>query len=135
MPLTMNTPFVDGYKKEIAKIYNAPINGDLISNRKIQKIKGLFLCISENRNIPSKRIKEIKNEIKNELGIKKITKNLTNRWINSKSSTPVVCVKTHGEMVVNQLKNISNFVKEWRIHFVNNTNPKFLPENWSIDHE
>ena len=43
--------------------------------------------------------------------------------------------RTHGEIVVSKLTNIDSFIKEWRFHFIQNTECKFLPKNWSIDNE
>jgi hypothetical protein len=122
------------YKKKIADDYNSPINGNVISNKKTQKIKGLFICLTDSQ-IPKNRLKEIKDEIKSELGIKKITNKLISKWMNHKSENPFVCIKTHGEMVVQKLENIKEFIEKWRIHFIENANPKFLPENWSINYE
>ena len=121
------------YKKQIAENYNAPINGSTISDVKNIKIKGLFSCLLD-RSIPNFRIQEIKNEIKKELGIKKITKKVIEKWMNSEFQR-VSCIETHGEMVVRKISDINQFIIEWRSHFVNNSNPKFLPKNWSINHE
>lgn len=30
--------------------------------------------------------------------------------------------------------NLFDFIKKWRQHFVDNTNPKFLPNYWSVEH-
>lgn len=122
------------FKKEIANEYNSPIDGDLINNKTTQKIKGLFLCLSD-KSIPKSRIRSIKSEIKKELGIKRITKKMNNHWINIKPDKPIICIRTNGEMVVQKIKNIKEFIKRWRSHFVESTKPKFLPENWSIDYE
>ena len=41
----------------------------------------------------------------------------------------------HGQLVMEKIKDIMEFSKEWRTYFVDNLKPKFLPKEWSIDHE
>ena len=41
--------------------------------------------------------------------------------------------RSHGEVVASGVSNIAAFVKEWRTHFVESMDPKYLPEGWSID--
>jgi len=121
------------YKKKLSEIYNVPINGDLINNKKLQKIQGLFLCLDK-EEIPDKRKEEIRKEIKEELGVKRISNQLKKKWISQNTPPPIICTKTHGEMVIEKINSIDQFIKNWRIHFIENTNPKFLPKSWSIDH-
>ena len=45
---------------------------------------------------------------------------------------------SHAESVVNfymQNEGILKLEKLWRQHFLDSMKPKFLPENWSIDHQ
>jgi len=119
-------------KKELAEVYDSPINGDMIDNRKILKIKGLIGCLFS-KDIPKNRILEIKTEIKNELGYKRLTDKLIKKYSNMEISGP--CIKTHGEMVVEKISDIKLFIEDWRKHFIDNTTPKYLPKNWSITNE
>lgn len=123
------------HKKKIAEDYDSPINGNLIDNKRMQKIKGLFMCLFDKSNIPKSRLDQIKEELRIELNVRKITKSLISKWINSKLDVPVVCTKTHGEMVIQKIDNVKDFITMWRSHFIENANPKFLPQNWSINHE
>ncbi len=41
----------------------------------------------------------------------------------------------HGKLVVEKVKDIREFIREWRLFFVETFSPKFLPKEWSIDHE
>ena len=44
----------------------------------------------------------------------------------------------HGKLVVDQLKDddqIKEFIKRWRLFFVNNMKPRFLPQAWSVEHK
>lgn len=41
----------------------------------------------------------------------------------------------HGKLVVDQIKDLKAFIKEWRIFFLEELEPKFLPSEWRIDHQ
>ena len=41
----------------------------------------------------------------------------------------------HGQLVLEKVKDLKEFIIEWRKFFVDSFNPKFLPEEWSIEHE
>lgn len=38
----------------------------------------------------------------------------------------------HGKLVIEQVKDIEQFVQKWRFHFVDKMKPKFLPMYWSV---
>jgi exonuclease 3'-5' domain-containing protein 2 len=125
--------WAQSYKILLSQKYLAPINGELINNKEILRLKRLASCLVEKRNkIPNKRISEIKQILKLNFGWKKISKKRLNELINSNLK---VYNRTHGEIVVSKLDNIDSFIKEWRSHFIQNTECKFLPKNWSIDNE
>ena len=97
------------------------------------KIKKLASCVLfENKQIPRKRIIQIKNDLRKVFKCKKLTKKLLNKVISEK-------VKfhnhTHGQIVVSKIENIQDFIKQWRLHFINNNECKFLPKNWSENYE
>lgn len=37
-------------------------------------------------------------------------------------------------LLIAKIDDIQDFVKRWRQHFVETMNPKFMPENWSVDY-
>jgi hypothetical protein len=42
----------------------------------------------------------------------------------------------HGKLLVEKLDNhqkIEEFVKRWRTHFIETTNPQYMPKGWSVD--
>ena len=41
----------------------------------------------------------------------------------------------HGYLVLQKVKDLKLFIMEWRKFFVDSLNPKFLPDEWSIEHE
>ena len=124
--------YASEFKLKLADIYDAPIHGEIINNQDIIKMKRMANCIVYNKNIPSKRLNEIKDVIRNYFSWKNITKKRLDYILESKIK---VYKRTHGEVVVSRIPNITNFIKEWRNHFIMNNDCKFLPKNWSVENE
>ena len=41
----------------------------------------------------------------------------------------------HGKLVLEKVEDLKQFIMDWRKFFIDSFNPKFLPEEWSIEHE
>ena len=41
----------------------------------------------------------------------------------------------HGKLVIGKVKDLKEFIMEWRKFFIDSFEPKFLPKEWSIEHE
>jgi len=121
----------DKLKLEIGKQYNSPINGIVENDISLTKCVGIARAIINVDTIPKKRIKVMRDTIKEFLGIKRLTKNRLEKLSNVKSGT--IVKKSHGEIVVEQIVDIEEFIQLWRTHFVDIMEPKHLPENWKID--
>jgi hypothetical protein len=121
----------DTLKSEISINYNAPINGEIEDYKDVIKYSKLSSTIlGDTTNIPKSRIKEIRNRIKDFLGIKRLTSQRLQKMIDIKSR---VIKKTHGQLVIEKVSNIQQFVEMWRRHFIDKMDPKFLPNNWKIE--
>ena len=122
------------FKLDLADKYNAPINGELHDNKDFLKIRRLIGCLlGENLSkIPKWRLKEMKEEIKTYFSWKKVSKKrLEDIW----NLEVKVYKRTHGEIVVSSIQDLDIFIKDWRKHFIDNNDCKYLPQNWSIDNE
>jgi len=120
----------DELKKQLSLEYKAPINGELETKGDLVKyVKIATTLVGDTSNIPQSRIQFLRGQIKSYFGIKKLTQNKIDEISKSKST---IIRKTHGEIVVSQLKDIQNFVELWREHFINSNDCKYLPENWSV---
>lgn len=119
-------------KKELAEIFDSPINGIMSEDSPMIKAKRLAHSLSDTTNIPTKRIHEIKSQIKSILGIKRLSRSRISNLINSRFRK---CEKTHGEIVVSRIGSINEFIKMWRNHFLSTMDCKFLPKNWSVNNE
>jgi hypothetical protein len=118
------------YKKEISQKYDCPIDGIIVDRSREKKIKNFILCL-EDKNIPKWRISQIKSEIRRELNIKRITRSVIKEWSNKVIKN--FCSVSNGEMVVQKIENLDEFIRDWRSHFIQTMDPKFLPEGWSIN--
>ena len=41
----------------------------------------------------------------------------------------------HGKLVIEKVKDLKEFIMEWRQFFLDSFQPKFLPKEWSVKHE
>ena len=41
----------------------------------------------------------------------------------------------HGKLVIEKVKDLKVFIMEWRKFFIDSFQPKFLPKEWSVEHE
>lgn len=121
----------DDYKLKLSIIYQAPINGEPIDNREILKARRLAnSLINFEKEMPKNRKIEIRNQIKDILGVKKLHKSRLQKLLNLEVK---YSNKTHGEIVVSKIQDIRSFMASWRKHFIENNDCKFLPKNWSIE--
>jgi hypothetical protein len=126
--------FAFDFKLSLADKYNAPINGELINNKDFLKVRRIASClIGETANhIPTWRIYEMKKQIKSHFSWKRVSKKRLEDIVNLEVK---VYNRTHGEIVVSNLENLNNFIVEWRKHFLQHNDCKYLPQNWSIHNE
>ena len=95
---------------------------------KISKLASTLLK-EDIKKVPSRRLRELRKSLRDELGIKRLTKD---KIIEMSKSTPTVVKRTHGEIVMSNVTDIQSFVEMWRSHFVENNDCPYLPKNWSI---
>jgi hypothetical protein len=118
----------DIVKVSLSKQYDAPVNG-IIRKTNLSHIKIANALLY--RDLPNNRNKELKLQLKTILNIKRLTRKrlIETANLDIKSSTVIT---THGEIVVNKLNNINEFIQMWRKHFLDNNECKFIPKDWNI---
>ena len=126
--------FAFDFKLSLADKYNAPINGELINNKDFLKVRRMASCLIGDTatHIPKWRIKEMKNIVKSHFSWKRVSKKRLEDIVNLEVK---VYNRTHGEIVVSNIENLTEFIVEWRKHFLQHNDCKYLPQNWSIDNE
>ena len=121
------------FKIKLAGVYNAPINGDLINNKDLIKVRKLASCLLNNGyQMQKNRVNEVKSEIKSFFGLKKLHKKRLENLMNLELK---IINRTHGELVVSKIDNIDDFMTSWRKHFIENNDCKYLPLDWSVENE
>ncbi|KAL9657140.1 hypothetical protein ABK040_002765 [Willaertia magna] len=137
-------------KNDISIEFNAPVHGiGRIVNSDFIKIKKTVGAILKNRDkIPENRLKEMYQLINNYLNRKdedfEVTDEDLNELMNLESFNEEN-FKSHGELVVNEMKRRSNgddevfidlleeFTIRWRKHFVEHLRPSFMNKFWDVN--
>jgi hypothetical protein len=138
----------DELKEQLAQKYHIPTNGiiskyniisdGIVSHNRItleesqmrKIISNCNLLLREDKSsIPQSRLEEVSDEIRKFIG-----HDFTEDEIREISNLrPTILEKTHGQVVVEMVDNIQQFIEMWRTHFVDNNECRFMPTNWKID--
>lgn len=121
----------DELKKDFAKMYNAPVDGkwDDIDDMSIRVAKIATALSLHSDVIPYDKKEKLMSELAMLLGHTDFLDSLDYLMIRPKAEMR----KSHGEMVVEQLLSIDDFIITWREHFILKCKPKYLPKNWDIN--
>jgi ribosomal 50S subunit-associated protein YjgA (DUF615 family) len=129
--------YADELKKQIAKKYDAPLEGRTTVDHKLfYAIKSAYALKNHAEKMPKHAVDAMKDKVRDYTGKKNVTQKIID----------VLCemdyeeakkVKSHGEMVVEKLilqgdEAIQEFVEMWREHFIKYAKPKYMPKHWSI---
>ena len=150
-------------KEEISKKYNVPLN--VQSNGKANYLKlqqfqkKCRVLMKKNKPLPEKAQKRLKKDIFNSISNLKNEVDYLKDFI---EKNKIKCEKEedidenflelfsgkfeiescaepkknmHGYLVLEKVKDLKEFIMEWRKFFIDSFNPKFLPDEWSIEHE
>lgn len=117
-------------RKELAVRFDVPIEINKKQACKKNKIIGLAKTLIEQENIPNERKEEIVSEIIDFTGNDAISMKDIETLIKIKPNSNGI---NYSKVIANQIIDYDEFAKEWRIHFVETMNPKFLPSNFKID--
>lgn len=151
-------------KKQISEHYNVPLivhsktQEDYLSiDQLIRKAKTLYKKNNslphENKSCLKKQILDLVNQLKNSSAhielFENVFSNIQNESLDDLNDDITEKIaqyhphqisssdkkNLHGKLVVDQIKDLKAFIKEWRIYFVEQMEPKFLPSEWRIDHQ
>jgi hypothetical protein len=141
------------YKNQIAEKFkvdsieamNAKQISYMVSNLKDQfkAVKLLDTLLNRYNDIPEDRVLWIAVEIEQMFGIDVLDLSFdeiddlyckTDKLIKTKKHE-LMNVENfyHGKAVIAKLKHPKQFIKGWRVHFIESMQPRFLPIGWSID--
>lgn len=123
------------FKNKIAKELNIPICGTgVVSEKSYYPIMAAAKALlNQKHKLPESRREELFNKIK-EFYQREITQeDIVSASLLKPFSYEMY--KTFGQIVVEKLENIRDFIFKWRAHFIENMNPQYLPEYWSIHND
>ena len=130
----------DNLKHEIARKYDAPIDGVKIEvNHKLfYAIKAAKAIGKHGDKIPKEKTDFYKEKIREYTGKKKVTQKIIDELINTAfGEAGSVDLKTHGEIVMEKLSlkgddAMQEFFEMWRRHFIKHAKPKYMPKYWDV---
>jgi len=127
--------FASKLKKQISNQYGVPLDGiglNTYEYKNKHRIRNLAnVLISYYSKIPKKRIEEIKLEIASLLG--STIENIDLKLLAKQKIKKPKLYQSHGKLVVEKIDNCQEFVEMWRKHFIENANPQFMPDMWSLN--
>lgn len=127
-------------KIEVAKEYNVPIEVKRkVVKKRLQAFSAARAIVKHSDGIPENRKDELKNKIADYLGHQPSSEEIEQFAVADRNDLYENDDKLtqHGGLVVAKLDTIEkldDFIKLWRRHFCNVTNPRYLPSHWNIDH-
>lgn len=124
---------VDAYKLVLCEKHDVPFKGvqPKLNIALGRATNAAFAIVRHGSKIPATRLEELKSHVAeysgrcDEAALEELTK------VKKPYSS---CGKSHGQMIVDNLGlgDLQEFYEGWRQHFLDNTNPKFMPDHWSV---
>jgi len=151
--------------KRIAERYSVPLKVLSESQREIKRLECVIISAKKIHNsfeMPESKKQEIGQELmefiyKSEENIKKfpfffkeiffndeLPKKITDfsketlRKISKykiKEETPEDKRNYHGKLIVDKISDLNEFIRGWRLFFIESMDPQYLPEAWKVDHQ
>lgn len=122
-------------KQQMADEMGVPSNGvGLRTNKLYNQIRNAGHALMEFYDkIPVSRREQLLDVLRDHFGRHEISKDdiITARAIHATVLDPEY--KSFGQFVVESLEDLDSFVKDWRTHFVESMEPKFLPPYWDVN--
>jgi hypothetical protein len=119
-------------KKELAKEHSVLKNNTTIIDPALKKICLYATAILKQPAIPPVRYKMMMDAISSYYG-HVITIEDLEKASQVKYNTRRKDYRSEGQLIVEQLSDVEEFVKLWRQHFVTHTKPAHLPQHWTVD--
>jgi len=125
------------FKRTLANAYDAPLSGEEFEEvRRIARAGAYARAIYHyGDRIPDERQIEMLDQITALLGTNDFSIESVKDFIPEKpTSLKDWNLRTHGEIVAEKLDDLQNFVRTWRLHFVDIMEPRHMPKAWSVDY-
>jgi len=151
----------DRLKKQIAEEYEEPLNQfsemQVVKDKVFTAQKQCSSLLKHGEKMPTERYSELVSKLQNFIDEQESYQNLLKEQVGSDQVNQEVikyieqnsqkllslhgkynwkkkgnCV--HGENVIKKVSNLKEFIRRWRVHFIETMNPQHLAEAWSVDH-
>lgn len=120
-------------KKQLEVKYDASVNGVGLQKPLKELINissAAYALMNYGAKIPEPRKSELNKIVEDYLGRELAPEDLAGLQKLARTNSDQFI--SHGQLVVEQLDNITEFEELWRQHFVDVMKPKFLPEHWRV---
>lgn len=148
----------DKYKLTIAHTFDSPLQGrPWVQQPRHHKVRRAAGALLKHRDkIPSDRLKELENLVKQFWEVDDISQDILEESVKLVGLVRGEGYQEHGEIVVQKLLEeqgklslakepsstlpkeedpLFHFIKSWRIHFLEHSNPACLSPEWNVDEE
>lgn len=125
-------------KQSLAEIYDAPMHGENFKEiNAINKAYGYARNILLHSDIiPPSRLETMKQHIKDVFDLQDVSHETLVSLIEGElSCAKDINKKPHGQIVIERVDDLDEFVQMWRKHFVDRMKPRFMPNGWSITYK
>lgn len=126
--------YADVLKQNLSEKYNAPLQMSVKNN---DIIKSIIICrtiIKYWNDIPGDRIEKLLNDFKDINGWEPDTFDQMYDFIEENENVNYI-ENSHSKLVVDNFSDdYMKFIVMWRQHFIDNMNPKYMPDFWDVNY-
>ncbi|XP_056403024.1 exonuclease 3'-5' domain-containing protein 2 isoform X2 [Hyla sarda] len=133
----------NGFKQQLAMEFSAPIGCEegvrMLEDPIRRQVRSAARALLNALKLPESRREELMSEIKAFYSIDEVTEGILKEAANLETRIFNETYTPHGLKIVQcyakgGLKSLMELEKRWRQHFLDKMSPKFLPKQWSVDH-
>lgn len=122
----------DLLKYELAAKYDAPIHNKMSPKQKFIKnvTRSSYLLLNRPHVIPDDKKEMMKKTLLEYFGHENYSNEDLDKASKLNYKRDINPEYEHAQIVMSKVENLQEFVEMWRIHFLENVKPEFLPEGW-----
>lgn len=117
-------------KKRLSDEYGIPLSGTVVGDKQLQKAIRNARLINSQHPAPQSRIDQARDQIAAYVGRLPTQEDITELGTRDMKQT-IKFTASHGELLMQQVKDHKEFCTMWRRHFIHTMQPKHMPEYWS----
>ena len=127
-------PAAQQLKEDIAKRFGIAFHPQVAKDDTEWKAwKSANALLRYREQIPESRIGELTQVLRDFLGKEDVTQEDLEALGDRNPYKKFVGINGHSQTIMDQIADLDEFIREWRQHFLDTMQPKFMPEHWSVD--